>query len=1131
MASNFDFLTGDWAPFREDALHTEQHALTAPRTCAFYARRTLEKTVRWLYAHDPSLRKPYQDNLAALIHEPTFQTLVAPSLFPQIRLIHKVGNQAVHSDVRLRPVEGLQLTRATYNLLSWLVRVYTPTQGAPLSVPPFNDQRLREPLQEAQEADKNAVELSRLQETLQEKDEAFKATQQRLTASQEEIERLKAHIAEVKAENQAALGTVTFEESEAETRDLFIDVLLREAGWDPAGEQVREYAVEGMPHGQGRGYVDYVLWGDNGLPLAIVEAKRTQKSPMMGQRQAELYADCLEQMTGQRPLIYTSNGYQTWLWDDTFYPPREVQGFATKDELQLMVHRRTSRKDLTQIPLNREIAGRYYQEEGLRRVMERFQEARARGSLLVMATGTGKTRVSIAAVEFLMRARWVQRVLFLADRTALVRQAKGAFAAHLPHASLVNLVTEKEEAGSRIVFSTYHTMMNLIDETQQEGRKRFGVNAFDLIIIDEAHRSVYQKFKAIFDYFDSFLLGLTATPKAEVDRNTYHLFDLEDHVPTYAYELNQAVADEYLVPPRPVSVPLKFQRQGIRYEHLSEEEKDAYEATFLDEETGQLPPEIDAAALNAWLFNQDTVDKVLAQLMAQGLKIQGGDQLGKTIIFAKNHDHAEFIVQRFDQHYPHLAGKFCRVIDNRVSYAQSLIDDFTLPHKAPFIAVSVDMLDTGIDVPEVVNLVFFKRVRSKTKFWQMLGRGTRLCPDLFGPGRDKPFFCIFDYCENLEFFSAHPEEVREAPLQESVKQKVFKSRLALATALQAMDDPNDSRPSLQSALLDQLHEGVTRMNLDNFLVRPHRQYVEAFSDRTRWQHLTPSDELEIAEHLSGLPSPDEDDEFARRFDLLILNLQLALLEKTPSLERYQAQVKDLAQGLEEKRAIPAVNAHMPLILDLQSDEYWQDMTLAMLETVRRQLRDLIKFVDKAGPREKVYTDFEDELGEVTEIEGLIQADPSLKHYRLKVETFLRTHQDHVTLQRLRHNQPITAKDLEGLEAVLFSEAGPGSKEDFMKTYGEAPLGELIRRIVGLDRNAAKEAFAEFLSHSTLRADQIRFIDQIIEHLARNGVMDLEALYEPPFTDIHYEGIDGVLPEQADKVIAIIKKVNKNARVA
>lgn len=1130
MASNFDFLDRQFQIFREDAVLAEQHAFTAPRTCAFYARRVLEKTVKWLYAHDNSLHLPYQDNLAALIHEPSFQKLVAPSrLFTQIKLIHKIGNQAVHSDMRFRQIEGLQLTRAVYNLLSWTVQAYSRTGG--VTIPPFNEKLLQEPLNQIKEADKTAAELSRLQESFKAKDEAFAKAQEKLAGTQDEIDRLKAEIQRIKQENEKAVADISFAESEAETRDLFIDVLLREAGWDPDGEHVREYEVTGMPNAKGLGYVDYVLWGDNGLPLAVVEAKRTKKDPREGKRQAELYADCLEKMTGQRPAIYYTNGYESWLWDDSYYPPRDVQGFANKDELQLMINRRKSRKDLTKISINRDISGRYYQEEGLRRVMERFQDERARAALLVMATGTGKTRVSISAVDMLMRGNWVRRALFLADRTALVRQAKNAFNMHLPHASLINLVSEKEDDSSRIAFSTYHTMMNLIDDTKKDGKRRFGSNYFDLIIIDEAHRSVYKKFGAIFDYFDSFLLGLTATPKAEVDKNTYHLFDLEDNVPTYAYELDKAVADEFLVPPKPISVPLKFPREGIKYDELSEEEKEAYEETFLDEETGLVPQEIDAGALNQWLFNEDTVDKVLAHLMENGLKIEGGDKLGKSIIFAKNHQHAEFIVERFDKNYPHLAGKFCRVIDNTVNYAQSLIDDFSVFDKNPQIAVSVDMLDTGIDVPEVVNLVFFKRVRSKTKFWQMIGRGTRLVPNLFGPGMDKEFFYVFDYCENLEFFNANPDGKKEAPVQDSVKQKIFKRRLQLATALQCEEEADDPQDQLRNDLLDQMHDAVQSMNPDNFLVRPHRRYVETFNDRERWKHLTQGDHLDIADHLTGLPYPDNDDEFARRFDLLILNLQLAFLEKAPAQERYQEQVRDLAVGLEEKKSIPSVNDQMELILELQSDEYWEDITLPMLENVRRNLRDLIKFIDKEGPREKVYTDFTDELGEGTEITGLIQSDPNLKNYRLKVEKFIREHEDHVTIRRLKNNEPISVNDLIGLEEILFSEDGPGSKEDFEKTYGDQPLGELVRRIIGLDKQAAKKAFGDFIATGHLKADQIRFIDQIIEHLAQNGVMNLEALYEPPFTDMHYEGIDGVFPEQADNVVSIIQTVNANARAA
>ena len=392
-----------------------------------------------------------------------------------------------------------------------------------------------------------------------------------------------------------------------------------------------------------------------------------------------------------------------------------------------------------------------------------------------MATGSGKTRTVIALIDQLMRANWIKRALFLADRVALVKQAVGAFKTHLPSVAPVNLVTDKQTEG-RLYLSTYPTMMGLIDEVQN-GVRRFGSGHFDLIVIDEAHRSVYRKYRAIFDYFDSLLVGLTATPRDEIDRDTYSLFELERGVPTDSYDLDEAVADGYLVPLKAVSVPLKFQREGIHYDDLSDEEKEAWDALEWTED-GEVPESVDASAVNKWLFNADTVDKVLEHLMTHGLKVEEGDRLGKTIIFAKNSKHAQFIAERFDANYPHLKGHFARVIDYQTTYAQSLIDDFSNPVKAPHIAISVDMLDTGIDVPEVVNLVFFKIVRSKTKFWQMIGRGTRLRPDLFGPGRHKEHFLVFDFCQNFEFFNQNPK-LTEGALGTSLGAKLFKARVEL----------------------------------------------------------------------------------------------------------------------------------------------------------------------------------------------------------------------------------------------------------------------------------------------------------------------------------------------------------------
>jgi type I restriction enzyme R subunit len=767
--------------------------------------------------------------------------------------------------------------------------------------------------------------------------------------------------------------------------------------------------------------------------------------------------------------------------------------------------------------------------EAITRVTEHFSQSQ-RKALMVMATGAGKTRTVIALCELLQRCNWVKRVLFLADRVALVKQASNAFKRHLPDSSPVNLVTEKDETNSRVYVSTYPTMMGLINE-MEGGTRRFGVGHFDLVVIDEAHRSVYQKYRAIFDYFDSFLVGLMATPKDEVDRNTYSLFDLEKGAPTAAYELSQAVADGFLVPPMPVEVPLKFLRQGIKYDELSDEEKEEWDLLEWDDtRTGEVPAAVDSAALNNWLFNADTVDKVLQTLMTRGTKVSGEDVLGKTILFAKNHKHALFIQERFDKNYPHYKGSFARVIDNYETYAESLLDDFSTAEKFPQIAISVDMLDTGIDIPEVVNLVFFKIVRSKTKFFQMIGRGTRLRPDLFGPGLDKEFFSIFDYCQNLEFFNQNAKGV-EGSRQEPLSTKLFKTRLELLESFRHMDAPDEALVELDRELTGTLRGVVQAMNTDNFIVRPHRAHVEKCREAAAWEKLKEGDFAEIAHILAGLPNElAPEDETAKRFDLLLLKLQLGVLHVDKSFLRLRDQVKEIANRLEEKTSIPMVRERLELILDLQQDEYWADITLPMLEEVRRKLRDLVKFIDKKQ-RNIIYSNFQDEIGEVREVSpGWIVSATGLAQYRKKVMHFLTAHQDHIAIHKLKRNVPITTSDIAELERIFFASGEIGTREDFEKAYGKQEhLGLFIRKLVGLDREAAKEAFGAYLSRKTLSANQIRFLDQIIDYLTQNGVMNPGLLYEPPFTDFSPAGLDGVFSDaEANEIVSILDAIRERA---
>jgi type I restriction enzyme R subunit len=1134
--SNFGFLRAQWPDLHDAAARAERIAVADPRASCFYARRCLEIAVAWLFRADGMLRSPYRDDLAAKLSEPTLVNLVGPAIRTKMDVIRRQGNAAVHRPGPVAVNDAIKVVAELFQVMYWLARKYSRNQAdLPAAGLVFDQSLIPRPVP-AEVRQQRQAELQAQAEAFA-KRQAEEAERKRRHAELDaEIVKLRTEIAAAKAANEARPDMHDY--NEAQTRTFIIDLLLKEAGWALDQPQDREFPVTGMPNGKA-GKADYVLWDDNGKPLGVVEAKRTTRDVLAGQQQAKLYADCLERMFGQRPVIFYTNGYQTHIWDDLSYPPRLVQGFYTKEELRLLIQRRASRRALAGVQINGEIAGRHYQNRAIRRIGEAFEGDKQRDALLVMATGAGKTRTVIALVDLLARANWVKRVLFLADRKALVTQAANEFKRLLPGVPTVNMVTEKDPNG-RVLVCTYPTMMGLINETDGDLR-RFGPGYFDLIVIDEAHRSIYQKYGAIFDYFDGLLIGLTATPKDEIDRNTYRRFHLEDGVPTDVYGLDEAVAEGYLVAPRTVDVPLKFQREGIRYADLSEEEKQAWDAAEWDED-GTIPQEITSEELNKFLFNADTVDKALATLMTFGLKVAGGDRLGKTVIFAKNQAHANFIAERFDANYPYLRGDFARVITHQNDFAQDLIDKFRDPAKDPQIAISVDMLDTGIDVPEVVNLVFFKLVRSKTKFWQMIGRGTRLCPDLFGPNQDKQGFFIFDLCQNVEFFNQDlaPAEGRLPP---SLGQRIFTRRADLVAALDQQfphqPPPGDGGPDgtqneagLRWDTARRLHQEVTGMNPDNFLVRPHRQHVDFYADFANWRTISPQRHAEVTEHLAPLPTAfreDENSEEAKRFDLVVLRLQLAHLGAEPGYDRLREQVQEIAGALLNQTTIPAVRAQQQLLDELTTDGWWQDVTLPMLELTRRRVRGLVKLIERTR-RGVVYSDFEDQLGELAEstLRG-VAFGTNRSRFEAKVRTYLRSHEDQIAVQKLRRNRQITTVDLRWFEDA-FIEFGFGTHQDIELVATEHDgLGLYLRSLTGLDREAASAALDRFQQGINLNASQLHFLSMLTDVLAKNGVVDVGQLYEAPFTALASGGPEDLFPKvEVDAIVTALRDVRSTA---
>lgn len=1074
--TNFDYLKKEpqFNSFADVAIAAERIIHIDGDACILNCRRAMEFAVKWMYSVDKSLVMPYQDKLVSLINTDEFRKMVDKDLWRRLDFIRRRGNIAAHSGKKTTFDEAKLCLQNLFIFLDFVACCYTDDYREHQF-----DNRL---LDDASKGNRAGIAV----------ETDFRDID--MDALIAENKALKEELTSRREKQQPAYVPKPLDLSEYETRKIYIDTMLKDAGWIEGKNWINEVELSGMPNQSGKGYADYVLYDDAHKPLAVIEAKRTCEDIAKGRQQAKLYADILEKQYKRRPVVFLTNGFDTRIIDNQ-YPERKTAAIYSKRDLEKWFNLLTMRTSLKSIVIDKDIAGRYYQEAAIKAVCDSFDKKNRRKALLVMATGSGKTRTVIALCKALLDAGWIKNILFLADRNLLVTQAKRNFANLLAdELSVTNVVEEKDNYNARCVFSTYQTMINLIDDAKDEEGKIFSCGHFDLVICDEAHRSIYNKYKDIFTYFDALLIGLTATPKDEIDKNTYSIFELENGVPTYGYELAQAVKDKYLVDYLSVESKLKFIEQGIIYDELSQEDKEAYENTFEDE-NGELPASINSSAINSWLFNEDTIKQALHILMTEGLKINYGEKLGKTIIFAKNHNHAEKILEIFNKEYPHLSKNgqaFAKVIDNHMAYAQSAIDEFSDAGKLPQIAISVDMLDTGIDVPEILNLVFFKKVMSKAKFWQMIGRGTRLCPGLID-GEDKQKFYIFDLCANFEFFRMN--DGKPAANTMALQGAIFNLEFQIAYKLQGMDYQVNHLVAYRNKLVETMSCKVRELNKENFAVRQHLKYVDLYAEEKNYQSVSFEDTLTVKEELAPLILPDNDEISAVRFDALMYGIELAYLIG----KKYTKARSDLMKRVSAISCvanIPEVQVKAELLKKILHTSYMDEAGIDEFEHIREELRGLMKYIPHISPRYD--TDFTDDILSTEWNESELESD-DLKNYKAKAEYYIRKHQDNIAITKLKTNKPLSSLDIELLEKLLWNELG--TKEDYEMEYGEKPLGEFVREIVGLDMNAAKEAFLEFLNNANLDSRQIYFVNQIVEYIVRNGMLkDFSVLQESPFTD-------------------------------
>lgn len=1090
QSQNFEFLRERWPELASLGGFAEQYAHGDPESALVKLRAYSEQMVAILYK-DLGLPRAQTSGFMELLTNDAFTAIVPKVVLDKLHAIRIHGNKAAHGD-KVSVKNALWLIREAWDLGRWLFVTYA--QGSTDAVAELQQP---EPPQTAKSEYKK--ERKSLLEQYARQEARMQALLEELETERQRaahLERTAEQLTQAQERGERVANELHFDE--VATRKRLIDMQLAQHGWEVGAEGANTEAVTQeeevlhQPTGNGKGYADYVLWDDNGQPLAVIEAKKSAIDAEQGRHQAKHYADGLEEMHGQRPVIFYTNGHDIWIWDDhpaQGQPPRRLYGFYSKNSLQYLVRQRRERKPLNSVSPRPEILGnRLYQHEALKRVCERFVE-KQRKALVVQATGTGKTRLAIAISDVAMSAGWVKRVLFLCDRRELRKQAKNAFSEFLSAPVSVLKASSVNDDLSSIFLATYPAMDKIYE--------RFDPGFFDLIIADESHRSIYNVYGDLFRYFDALQLGLTATPVEMVSRSTCRLFGCDFKQPTANYPLDVAVEEGYLVPYEVVKHTTRFLREGIKGHALSAEEVAQLEDQGIDPNS----LDFDSADIDRAIYNKDTNRKILQNLMDHGIRQADGQTLGKTIIFARNHQHAKLLQELFDEMYPQYAGRFCQVIDNYDPRAETLIDDFKGEGKNDqlTIAISVDMLDTGIDVPEVVNLVFARPVRSPVKFWQMVGRGTRLCKDLFGPGQDKKAFQIFDHWGVVEYHGAQQREVA-ANRSKSLMQRLFETRLELAkTSL------NKGEVDHHEMLAQWLSKAIGGLNEKTIAVRDKWKLKRQLGELDVVRQFAPTTvtllETEIAPLMQWVDIRGHAD--AYQWDLLVSRLQLAKLEKSASYDDLKGDVLNLLASLQMN--LNQVKSKATEIKQARDTAFWDEASLEEIEAMREALRDVVRYRDKGtGPRYEPPTiDIADSL-EVRESQKTYLSSVDMRAYRAKVERALTDLFDtDPVLKKIRAREQVSEAELERLNALVHTRNPDVDLHVLQAFYGSAaPLDQILRSIVGMDADAVNARFAGFIQdYPSLTARQVQFLGMLKRQIAKSGAIEIKSLYEMPFAAV------------------------------